>query len=56
MKIHNYLITYERFEKGCTVFRYYSTEGLVLFEHQFLFYSIPEAKKLFKQILLEQLK
>ena len=56
MKIKNYLITYERFEKGCVIFRYYDDKGLVFFKYHFLFYSIPEARKLFKAMLIEQFK
>lgn len=45
MKIKKYLITYEKFEKGCTIFRYYSEDGLVLHKKYYLFDTISEAKK-----------
>ena len=47
MIINEYLITYEVFDKGCIVMRFYDETGLVLFKKEYLFYTIPEAKKLF---------
>ena len=45
------LITYEIFDKGFTIFRYYDNKGLVIHKKEYLFYSIQEAKKLFIQEL-----
>ena len=44
-------ITYEVFDKGFTIFRYYDSNGLVIHKKEYLFYTIPEAKKLFIQEL-----
>ncbi len=44
-------ITYEVFDKGFTIFRYYDCKGLVIHKKEYLFYTIPEAKKLFIQEL-----
>lgn len=41
------LITYEVFDKGCTVLRYYDNNGLVIHKKEYIFYSIKEAKELF---------
>jgi hypothetical protein len=41
-------VTYEVFDSGCYVFRYYNQKtGLVLYKNQYLFYTIEESKKLF---------
>jgi len=56
MKIQKHLITYEKFSKGCTVFRYYYPSGDLYYKHEFLFYSIPECRKMFIEILKEQFK
>jgi len=40
-------ITYEVFDKGFTIFRYYDDNGLVIHKKEYLFYEIHEAKKLF---------
>jgi hypothetical protein len=40
-------ISYEVFEKGSTIFRYYNKNMEVIFERHFILYSIPEAKELF---------
>lgn len=45
-------ITYEVFDKGFTVFRYYDCKGLVVHKKEYIFYTIEEAKKLF----IEELK
>jgi hypothetical protein len=55
MKIKKYLITYEKFEKGCTTFRYYDENGNTIYKHQFLFYSVTEARKLFIELLKTKL-
>ena len=47
MTINLDLITYEVFDKGFTVFRYYDNNGLVVHKKEYLFYSIEEAKELF---------
>jgi hypothetical protein len=44
-------ITYEVFDKGFTIFRYYDNKGLVIHKKEYIFYSITEAKKLFIQEL-----
>ena len=44
-------ITYEVFDKGFTIFRYYDNNGLVIHKKEYLFYEIHEAKKLFIQEL-----
>jgi hypothetical protein len=40
-------ITYEVFDKGFTIFRYYDNNGLVIHKKEYLFYEIHEAKQLF---------
>jgi hypothetical protein len=55
MKIKKYLITYEKFDKGVTQFRYYDEHGNTIYKHQFLFYSIREARKLFIELLKTKL-
>jgi hypothetical protein len=49
-------ITYEVFDEGFTIFRYYDNNGLVIHKKEYLFYEIHEAKELFinelKQIFL----
>jgi hypothetical protein len=41
-------VTYEVFDSGCYVFRYYDKKtGLVLHKNQYLFYTIEESKELF---------
>jgi hypothetical protein len=44
-------ITYEVFDKGFTIFRYYDNNGLVIHKKEYLFYEIHEAKQLFIQEL-----
>ena len=44
MEIQEYLITYEVFDKGCTIFRYYDENGIVLHKKYYLFDTIKEAK------------
>jgi hypothetical protein len=44
-------ITYEVFDKGFTIFRYYDNKGLVIYKKEYLFYEIQEAKELFIQEL-----
>jgi hypothetical protein len=44
-------ISYEVFDKGFTIFRLYDDKGLVIHKKEYLFYTIPEAKKLFIQEL-----
>ena len=44
-------ITYEVFDKGFTIFRYYDCKGLVIHKKEYIFYTIPEAKQLFIQEL-----
>ena len=44
-------ISYEVFDKGFTIFRYYDNNGLLVHKKEYLFYSISEAKKLFIQEL-----
>ena len=56
MTIHDYLITYEVFDKGFTIFRYYDEKGLVLFKKEYLFYTIKEARILFTEELKQQFK
>ena len=51
MKINLDNITHEVFDKGFTIFRYYDNNGLVIHKKEYIFYSIPEAKKLFIQEL-----
>jgi hypothetical protein len=46
------LITYEVFDKGFTIFRYYDENGLVIHKKEYIFYTIEEGKKLF----IEELK
>ena len=36
MEIQEYLITYEVFDKGCTIFRYYDENGIVLHKKYYL--------------------
>ena len=45
-------ITYEVFDKGFTIFRYYDCKGLVIYKKEYIFYTIEEGKKLF----IEELK
>ena len=45
------LITYEVFDKGFTILRYYDNNGLVVHKKEYIFYTIEEAKKLFIQEL-----
>ena len=57
MKINLDYITYEVFDSGCYVFRYYDKENMnILYKTQYIFYTIHEAKELFinelKQIFL----
>ena len=41
-------VTYEVFDSGCYVFRYYDKKTmLVVHKNQYIFYSIEEAKELF---------
>jgi hypothetical protein len=47
MSINLDYITYEVFDKGFTIFRYYDNNGLVIHKKEYIFYSISEAKKLF---------
>jgi hypothetical protein len=47
MQIDLNSITYEVFDKGFTIFRYYDKKGLVIHKKEYLFYTIEEAKKLF---------
>ena len=56
MTIQDYLITYEVFDKGFTIFRYYDETGLVLFKKEYLFYTIKEARILFTEELQQQFK
>ena len=41
------LITYEVFDKGFTILRYYDNNGLVVHKKEYIFYTIEEAKQLF---------
>lgn len=56
MKIQKHLITHEKFSKGLTIFRYYYESGDLYYKHEFIFYSITEARKIFIEILKEQFK
>jgi hypothetical protein len=48
MPINLDYVTYEVFDSGCYVFRYYDQKtGLVLHKNQYLFYTIEESKQLF---------
>ena len=45
MQILEYLITYEVFDKGCIVMRYYDEKDNVLHKKFYLFYTIDECKQ-----------
>jgi hypothetical protein len=48
MPINLDYVTYEVFDSGCYVFRYYDINTmLVLHKNQYIFYTIDEAKQLF---------
>ena len=49
-------ITYEVFDKGFTIFRYYDNNGLVIHKKEYLFYTIKEARILFIDELKQQFK